>query len=178
MNILIGSDIHGSLKFGKLFFEKAEKYQPEKILLCGDFYYNGSRNVPPEDYSPKDVVNLLNEYASKIIAVKGNCESEVDQWVSKFPISDMATLYLFNKEIVMTHGHHFSFDNLPINPGDIFLQGHTHIGVLKKEGDLILANPGSVSLPKDGHHSFMIMNEEGMKLLDLFTEEVYAEIKF
>lgn len=178
MKLLIGSDIHGSLKYAKLFFSKVEKYQPKKILLCGDFYYNGARNVPPEEYSPKDVVSLVNEYADKIIAVKGNCESEVDQWVSKFPISDMATLFFFEKEIVMTHGHHYSFDNLPLNPGDIFLQGHTHIGVLEKKGNLILANPGSVSLPKDGHHSYMVMDEEKIHLLDLLTDEVYKELKF
>ncbi|MCR4698289.1 MAG: phosphodiesterase [Bacilli bacterium] len=178
MNILIGSDIHGSYKYAKLLLAKVEKYDAKKILLLGDFYYNGARNVPPEEYSPKDVVSLLNDYASKIIAVKGNCESEVDQWVSKFPISDMATLFILNKEIIMTHGHHYSFEELPPNPGDIFLQGHTHIGVLEKKGDLILANPGSVSLPKDGHHSYMVMNEEGIKLLDLLTDEVYKEIKF
>ena len=177
-NILIGSDIHGSLKYAKIFFSKVEKYNPKKILLCGDFYYNGARNVPPEEYSPKEVVVLCNRYASKIIACKGNCESEVDQWVSSFPISDMNTLYFFDKEIVMTHGHHYSFDNLPVCPGDIFLQGHTHIGVLEKKGDLILANPGSISLPKDGHHSYMVMNEEGIGLLDLLTDEVYKEIKF
>lgn len=177
-NILIGSDIHGSYKYAKIFFDKVEKYQPKKILLCGDYYYNGARNVPPEEYSPKDVVSLLNQYADRIIGVKGNCESEVDQWVSKFAICDMATLFLFDKEIVMTHGHHFSFDNLPGNPGDIFLQGHTHIGVLEKKDNLILANPGSVSLPKDGHHSYMVMNEEGITLYDLLTDEIYKELKF
>ena len=178
MIVIIGSDIHGSLKYCQMLLSKVEKYQASKLFLLGDFYYNGARNVPPEEYSPKDVVSLLNQYAKMIIAVKGNCESEVDQWVSKFPISDMATVFLFDKEIIMTHGHHYSFDELPSNPGDIFLQGHTHIGVLEKKENLILANPGSVSLPKDGHHSYMVMNEEGIRLLDLLTDEVYKEIKF
>ena len=178
MNIVIGSDIHGSLKYCQMLLGKVEKYQASKLFLLGDFYYNGARNVPPEEYSPKDVVSLLNQYAKMIIAVKGNCESEVDQWVSQFPISDMATVFLFDKEIIMTHGHHYSFDELPSNPGDIFLQGHTHIGVLEKKENLILANPGSVSLPKDGHHSYMVMNEEGIKLLDLLTDEVYKETTF
>lgn len=178
MNILIGSDIHGSYKYAKLFFSKVEKYNPKKILLLGDLYYNGARNVPPDEYSPKDCVNLLNEYKDKIIAVKGNCESEVDQWVSSFPISDMATLFLFDKEIILTHGHHYSFDNLPPSNYDIFIQGHTHIGVLERKESLILANPGSVSLPKDGHHSYMVMNEKGMTLLDLFDDHEYKHIDF
>lgn len=176
--ILIGSDIHGSLFYGKKFFEKAEKYNPEKILLLGDYYYNGARNVPPEGYSPKDVVVLLNSFADKIIAVKGNCESEVDSWVSEFPISDMAFLHYFDKDIVMTHGHHNSFDNLPKGKYDIFLQGHTHVGVLKKENGIILANPGSVSLPKDGSHSYMVMDEKGIRLLDLLTDEMAIRLDF
>lgn len=174
--ILIGSDIHGSYKFAEMFIAKTARYQPEKILLLGDFYYNGARNIPPEGYSPKDVVALLNEYSQKIIAVKGNCESEVDSWVSEFPIVEMAYLSYFGKEIVMAHGHHQNFDNLPKGHYDIFLQGHTHIGYLEEKDGKILANPGSVSLPKDGHHSYMVLSEESLALKDLFTDETYKEI--
>lgn len=178
MNILIGSDLHGSLKFGKIFLGKTELYQPEKIVLLGDLYYNGARNVPPEEYSPRDLVKLVNSYASKIIAIKGNCESEVDEMVSDFPFSDIGTMFVFGKTVTMTHGHHFSFEHLPKEPGDIFLQGHTHIGVLEKKGNLILANPGSVSLPKDGRHSYMVMNEKGITLRDLFDDHIYLELDF
>ena len=164
MNLLIGSDIHGSLKYAQLFFSKAEKYQAEKIILLGDCYYNGARNDPPEEYCPKEVVKLLNSYADKLIAIKGNCE--------------ISQLYVFSHLITMTHGHHFSFDNLPKNCGDIFLQGHTHIGVLEKKGNLILANPGSVSLPKDNRHSYMVINEKGITLRDLFSDEIIKEILF
>lgn len=177
-NILIGSDIHGSFYYAKKFFEKVETYNPEKILLLGDYYYNGARNVPPSEYSPKDVVYLLNQYSSKIIACKGNCESEVDSWVSEFSICDMVYLHYFDKDIVCAHGHHASFDNLPKGKYDIFIQGHTHIGVLKKENDIILANPGSISLPKDNRHSYMVMNENGIKLYDLMTDEVCLSIDF
>lgn len=178
MNILIGSDIHGSYKYGKLFFSKVAKYNPKKILLLGDLYYNGARNVPPEEYSPKDCVSLLNEYKDLIIATKGNCESEVDQWVSSFPILDMASLFIFDKEIILTHGHHYSFDNLVPGDYNIFIQGHTHIGVLERKDNLILANPGSISLPKDNHHSYILMNEEGMSLLDLIDDHEYKHISF
>ena len=178
MNLLIGSDIHGSLKYAKLFFSKAEKYQAEKIILLGDCYYNGARNDPPEEYCPKEVVKLLNSYADKLIAIKGNCESEVDQMVSSFPFCEISQLYVFSHLITMTHGHHYSFDNLPKNCGDIFLQGHTHIGVLEKKDGLILANPGSVSLPKDNRHSYMVINEKGITLRNLFSDEIVKEILF
>ena len=143
--IYIASDIHGSLYYAKLFFEKVDKANPFKVILLGDCYYNGARNTPPKDYSPKDVVILLNAHADKIICTKGNCESEVDQWVSEFPIVYMASLYFFDKEITACHGHHYGFDNLPKHPGDIFLQGHTHVGVLEKKGDLIFLSKYTLS---------------------------------
>lgn len=178
MNLLIGSDIHGSLKYAKMFFAKAEIYNPDRIILLGDCYYNGARNDPPEEYCPKEVVKLLNSYADKLIAIKGNCESEVDQMVSTFPFCEISQLYVFSHLITLTHGHHYSFDNLPKSCGDIFLQGHTHIGVLEKRDSLILANPGSVSLPKDGRHSYMVMDEKGIRLYDLLSDEVVKEILF
>ena len=178
MNILIGSDIHGSIYYAKKFFDKVHFYKPYKIILLGDLYYNGPRNDLPKDYSPKEVVLLLNQYASSILAVNGNCDAEVDSWVSDFSIVDHMLLHYFDKDIYLTHGHKENFSALPNNPGDIFLQGHTHIGVLERKENLILANPGSLSLPKDDHHSYIIMDEKGMKLLDLMDDHIYKELKF
>ena len=87
MKFIIGSDIHGSIYYAEKFMKIADQIQADQILLLGDLYYNGARNDPPKDYAPKKVVSLLNEHAEKIIAVKGNCESEVDQMVSSFPIN-------------------------------------------------------------------------------------------
>ena len=178
MNFLIGSDIHGSKKYAEMFFTKDKIYQSEKIIVLGDFFYNGARNLPPEEYSPKEVVALVNSFADKLIAIKGNCESEVDQMVADFLFSDNATLYAFGKSCYLTHGHHYGFENLPKCPGDIFFQGHTHIGVLEEKDGLILANPGSISLPKDAHHSYMVMNEKGITLHDLLDDSVLKHLDF
>ncbi len=178
MKFIIGSDIHGSYKYASLFFRKVELYHPNKIILLGDCYYNGARNEPPEEYAPKKVVQLLNQYSAEILAVKGNCESEVDQMVSEFTFFDNLCLFAFDRIITCTHGHHTNFDNLPKNPGDIFLQGHTHIGVLEKRGNLILANPGSISLPKDGHHSYLTIDDTGIELIDLLTGNILNKLVF
>ncbi len=178
MNFLIGSDIHGSKKYAELFFSKDKIYEPERIILLGDFFYNGARNVPPEEYSPRDVVALVNSYASKLIAIKGNCDSEVDQMVADFFFNENATIFAFNKSISFTHGHHANFDSLPKNAGDVFFQGHTHVGVLEKKNGIVLANPGSVSLPKDGHHSYMVMNENGIVLYNLQDDSVLKKLDF
>lgn len=178
MNFLIGSDIHGSKKYAEMFFAKNKIYRPERIIVLGDFFYNGARNLPPEGYNPKEVVPLVNAYASKLIAIKGNCDSEVDQMVADFLFNENACLCAFGKTISFTHGHHANFDNLPKNAGDIFFQGHTHISVLERKGDLILANPGSISLPKDTHHSYMVMNEKGITLYDLLDDSVLKTLEF
>ena len=178
MKFLIGSDIHGSYKFASLFFQISDEIKPNKIILLGDCYYNGARNEPPEDYSPKKVVQLLNNHSSQILAVKGNCESEVDQMVSKFTFYESLCLYVFGKVITCVHGHHQSIDALPENPGDVFLQGHTHVGLLEQRNGMIVANPGSISLPKDDYHSFMIMDDEGIRLIDLMTRKVLKKIDF
>ena len=61
MNFLIGSDLHGSYKYGKMFIDKMNKYQIDKIIVLGDLFYNGARNNPQLEYSPKDLVELLNK---------------------------------------------------------------------------------------------------------------------
>ncbi len=178
MLFYIGSDIHGSLTYGKMFIDKAIENKADRIVLLGDMYYNGARNVPPEGYSPKDVVLLLNSVSERILAVKGNCESEVDSMVSDFAINDSLAIFAFGKAMTFVHGHHQSFESLPKNPGDVFFQGHTHVSVLKKEGKTILANPGSISLPKDGRHSYMTMDEKGIRLIDLLDDSLVAFLPF
>ncbi len=178
MLFYIGSDIHGSLPYAKRFIEKALEDKADRIILLGDLYYNGARNDPPEGYAPKEVVKLLNSVSDRILAVKGNCESEVDQMVSDFLIAESLSLFAFGKAMTCVHGHHFSFDNLPKNPGDVFFQGHSHISRLEKKGELILANPGSLSLPKDGRRSYMTMDEKGIALRDLLDGNLVSSLVF
>ena len=80
MLFYIGSDIHGSLKYGKMFIDKAIENKADRIILLGDMYYNGARNVPPEGYSPRDVVLLLNAVADRILAVKGTAKARSIRW--------------------------------------------------------------------------------------------------
>ena len=62
-------------------------------------------------------------------AVRGNCDTEVDQMVLQFPIlADYALLVLDGKTFYATHGHVFNQDHLPpMQAGDILVHGHTHL---------------------------------------------------
>ena len=57
----------------------------------------------------------------------------------------------------------------PLFAGDIFLFGHSHIQVLEKnKSEVILCNPGSVSLPKGNLFSgFATFSENSLSLYKL-----------
>lgn len=178
MNILIGSDLHGSKKYAGMFVDVIEKIHPDKIFLLGDLYYNGPRNNLPEQYDPKEVVPLLNRYAEIITAVRGNCDSEVDQMVSDFKIEERVTLYHFDKEIRLEHGHHLDLNNIEKDFDGVLFYGHTHVGLTERKDRYIVANPGSISIPKDGHHSYILMNEKGIYRYDLISDQLLSYLDF
>lgn len=180
MKLFIISDIHGSLYYLKKVMEIFEKENYDKLVILGDELYHGPRNPLPKDYSPKEVIEILNKYKDKIIAVRGNCDSEVDQMVLSYPImSDYSMIYLGNKRVFLTHGHIYNIDNpLPMSKGDILLHGHFHIPMIEKKDERYFFNPGSISLPKNNsNHSFAILDETKFQIKDL-DENILMEINF
>ncbi len=173
MKFLIASDIHGSAYWAERLMAAIEAEQPDRIILLGDLLYHGPRNDLPRDYAPKRVIPLLNDLAKsgRVIAVRGNCEAEVDQMVLEFPCMSDSALVMDSdgRELFCTHGHvfgagvHNSVDNAPALPaGSALVYGHTHIKVneeSQKHPGLWLFNPGSVSIPKDGTHSYGIYED-------------------
>lgn len=173
MKFLIASDIHGSAYWAERLMSAIEEEQPDRVILLGDLLYHGPRNDLPRDYAPKRVISLLNDLAKsgRVIAVRGNCEAEVDQMVLEFPCMSDSALVMDDdgRELFCTHGHvfgagmHNSVDNAPVLPaGSALVYGHTHIKVneeSQKHPGLWLFNPGSVSIPKDGTHSYGIYED-------------------
>lgn len=173
MKFLIASDIHGSAYWAERLMAAIEAEQPDRIIFLGDLLYHGPRNDLPRDYAPKRVIPLLNDLAKsgRVIAVRGNCEAEVDQMVLEFPCMSDSALVMDSdgRELFCTHGHvfgagiHNSVDNAPVLPaGSALVYGHTHIKVneeSQKHPGLWLFNPGSVSIPKDGTHSYGIYED-------------------
>ena len=163
MKILIASDIHGSAKYCRALLDRYEKEKACRLLLLGDHLYHGPRNDLPEEYAPKQVIEMLNGYKDEIFCVRGNCEAEVDQMVLAFPVmAEYALLPLGERMIFVTHGHIFNKENLPpMKAGDILLHGHTHVPACERIGDCMYLNPGSVSIPKNGSpRSYMTLEGE------------------
>ena len=160
MKLLIASDIHGDFDSAKRVFKAYESEGADKLVLLGDLLYHGPRNDLPKTYAPKEVIKLLNENREKILAVRGNCDTEVDQMVLDFPIlADYAYLSIDGLSIFLTHGHKFNLDTLPpLRRGEILLHGHTHIlRAIEFGEDNVYLNPGSAALPKENNpRSYMI----------------------
>lgn len=152
MKLMIASDIHGSARYAGQLIDAFAREAPDTLLLLGDLLYHGPRNPLPDGYEPMKVFELLNGIKRSILAVRGNCDSEVDQMVLEMPImADYALLQLDGQAIYATHGHLSSPENPPpMQPGTVFFSGHTHVPVCERRDGFIFANPGSVSLPKQG----------------------------
>ncbi len=160
MKLFICSDIHGSAVWCKKALERFESEGADKLIILGDVLYHGPRNPLPDGYDPKAVFEMLNALADKIVAVRGNCDSEVDQMVLDFNVSaDYAVLYDGERRITLSHGHRAV---PPLHEGDVYITGHTHVplNTIEKEGYLHL-NPGSVSLPKEDSKRGYILYENG-----------------
>lgn len=164
MKWMIASDIHGSAYWCRRLLERYRAEGAERLLLLGDLLYHGPRNDLPQEYAPKQVIELLNGMRREVLAVRGNCEAEVDQMVLSFPVlADYAILALDGCTVYATHGHLYNESNLPpLCEGDVLLNGHTHIPKCTLGKDHIYMNPGSVSIPKENSYHGYMMLENGV----------------
>ena len=169
MKILVLTDIHGSIKYLELAIQKYNELGCEKILLLGDILYHGPRNDLPEGYAPKQVIGLLNSYKDKILCVKGNCDAEVDEMVLEFPLYPTVMINVGGAKLELTHGH-----NLEDCVGDGYiLHGHTHVNKIEEN----IINIGSLSIPKDNHHTYAVIVNGILTSFDLFTNEEIMSVK-
>lgn len=176
MKWMIASDIHGSAKWCRVMLDAFTQSGADRLLLLGDILYHGPRNDLPEEYAPKSVIAMLNPLRGKLLCVRGNCDTEVDQMVLDFPImADYAALPCRDRIIYATHGHIFNADNLPpLCPGDLLLHGHTHIPGHWEAGGHTVLNPGSVSIPKNGSaHSVMYLEDGVFTWVSLEDGQTY-----
>lgn len=175
MKWLIASDVHGSAYYCEKLLDAFKKEKADKLLILGDVLYHGPRNDLPEGYAPKKVIAMLNEIKDKIMCVRGNCDTEVDQMVLDFPVlADYGIITVENRMIYATHGHKYGPDNLPpLQNNDVLLFGHIHIPKCYEKDGILILNPGSVSIPKENSpHSYMTL-ENGQLLWKDLEGKVY-----
>ena len=112
--IMFASDIHGSGDLASSVVTYFMYEGADRLVLLGDTLYHGPRNPLPNGYAPKEVIAMLEPIADRILAIRGNCDAEVDEWVLPFPLADYAILSLEGgRSIHLTHGHKYGEDNPP-----------------------------------------------------------------
>ena len=178
MKLLIGSDIHGSALYCRKLIEAYRDEGAQRMILLGDILYHGPRNDLPAEYAPKEVIRMLNECKQEIYAVRGNCEAEVDQMVLDFPVmADYMLLFENGRAVYATHGHIYNEEKLPpMKKGDVLLHGHTHVPRAERKGDILILNPGSVSIPKEGNPPTYAVLEDGLFSVKDFEGKTVKEI--
>lgn len=169
MKLVIASDIHGSAKWCAEVLHFIESVAPDKVLLLGDLLYHGPRNLLPDGYAPAEVAAMLNPLAKSIVAVRGNCDAEVDQMMLDFPcMADFTWIVDGDQQLYCTHGHLWAPDNLPALPeGTAFVYGHFHVKRNEIVDGVRLFNPGSAAIPKDGTHSVGLYDDGAFSFIEL-----------
>lgn len=112
----------------------------------------------------EDVELLEQGFKGEVYAVAGNCDYSV-----KYPKETI--IEVNGRKIFFTHGDLYrvksSINNIYYRGKelgvDIVLFGHTHQHLIEEEGDLILMNPGSISLPrsKGRYVGFIDIDDKG-----------------
>ena len=175
MKLLVATDLHGSKRAVDKVVQAFGKINADKLVLLGDLYYHGPRNGVPSDYDPMYVASKLNQLANSILAVRGNCDSEVDQTISNFEILTNATLDVDGLTFMFTHGHKYNATMLPpMGVCQVLMHGHTHISSIVKVDGVVVVNVGSPSFPKDGSPAYCVVDGRQVSIYNATDDAVIA----
>lgn len=149
MRILLVSDSHGNVDFIKENIARIGKI--DRVFHLGDY----ARDVG----KIKEILDL------PIDLVKGNNDIFDRHEEEKIIHHEGVTIF-------MTHGHKYGvykgtdrlyYKGLEVG-ADLVLYGHTHLYNYDDKSDVIILNPGSISLPRDGKRSMVILEIEGKEI--------------
>lgn len=185
MKYFLLSDIHGSRPALERALRLCDAERCDMLLLLGDILNYGPRNGLPEGLDPQGVAALLNERAAQIVAVRGNCDSEVDQMLLRFPLlADYALIADNGRRLLLTHGHLPAFADpdgpaaAPLTGGvDLLVTGHTHLWNVERRGRLVLCNTGSPTFPKEGRPPTCAIYEDGRISVRRLDGQVLGEMQ-
>lgn len=177
MKYLLFSDIHGCLPALQRALDFFEAQKCDMMCILGDIINYGPRNRIPEGIDPKGIVERLNNLADKIVAVRGNCDAEVDQMLLDFPImADYALVVDNGRRLLLTHGHKYNKENMLPGKYDVVFSGHTHLWTLEDEEGTVFCNTGSITFPKGGNGPTFAIYEDGVVEIHHLNGELLKSI--
>ncbi len=171
MKVMCISDIHGNIDKLRIALDMFHEEKCDKLIVLGDYfsYYPSLKN--------EEIVEELNNIKALVIGIEGNCDSGRGINKFNFPLGILKTIDINGVKVTITHGHIFNHRKMPEEVGRIFIQGHSHINKLEEINGIILANPGSISLPRGGSFSSYLVIDEKSIYLKKLNGEVLKKIK-
>lgn len=173
------SDTHGYLDDTKRALEVLGDC--DVIIHLGDVLAHGPRNRIVPGYEPAELANLLSKI-DNIEFISGNCDADVDSMVIGKDISSKAQLMeVGDLRIYASHGYledtEERIETAKALNANLIVTGHTHIKKLEIVDGMVVLNPGSTSLPKDGTKSVAIYEDGEYKLINTETELVISSLR-
>lgn len=168
------SDTHGGLADTVQALE--ELNDAEKICHIGDVLYHGPRNALPENYNPKELSEILKR-RNDIIYVRGNCDADVDEMVLEHDLSTKSRVISCDgHRFYLVHGYEETeeerIQHAKEHDCHVVVSGHTHVKVLEEKDGIIVLNPGSTTIPKDGARSYAYYENGEIILWDMDRQAV------
>ncbi|NMD69807.1 phosphodiesterase [Bacillus sp. DNRA2] len=153
----------------------------EHIYHLGDVLYHGPRNDLPKTYNPKKLAEILRG-RTDIHYVRGNCDADVDETVTEQNISHKSRIVSFdNIKFYLVHGYEETEEQRIEKAKELGCQvvvsGHTHVKVLEEKHGIIVLNPGSTTIPKDGSSSFAVYENGQIELWDIESKSQIKVLK-
>lgn len=175
MKIMFISDIHGIVKNLDYIKKRFYDLNCEKIVVLGDLFY-GYYNL--EYYNPSDVLDFLNNFDDKIICMKGNCDFNIPLNKFNFVVHDgLFKINIDNYNFYFNHGNLYNYDNLGEISEGILIYGHEHKPYIRKKGNVLCINPGSISLPRGLFNESYLFYDNGKFIIYDIKENIIDEYK-
>ena len=168
MKYMFVSDIHGNIDVLENIIKIFEEEKADKLIILGD---TSASNLEDNEI----IANMLNNMSDKLEVIEGNCDNNMLLDRLNFEAFDIDNLYLGENIITITHGNGYNMYNLPPFCGNIFIQGHTHVPVLKEQNGVIIANPGSITHPRGADLRCYIIVDETKVYLKSINGSIVAE---
>lgn len=162
MKYMIISDVHGGIYELNKVLEIYRKEKYDTLIFLGDLFNYGI------DPNKIDVVNRLNLIKNNIIAVRGNCDSSINDILFDMPYINK--IKINNRKALLTHGHLFNKSHLINMEEELILIGHSHIYNIELIENKIFINPGSISKSRNGENSFAVIDENNIYIKNLNNE--------
>lgn len=161
MKVIVISDIHGNDETLSKVIDFMKSEQIDQMIILGDIF----NNFYELNATSNAISTLLWSIASKVVIIKGNCDSTFDQKLLPVNFVNSYEMVLGTKRCYFHHGH--------LNPPyssryHIYCQGHTHIYKMIENEGILYLNPGSISRPRDyTNGSFIVMSENNITIFDI-----------